>query len=168
VDFFSGRSHRNPDYRHKHFVILWLAALIAFTIFYYSNYAVVGSIPSWPDVPVFGFILHGNPLSVVVFLVRFQAVRFLSNQFTVKLFTLICLLVLVANLWQLIHKRERENEAAAALWGSLALFSLGVAVVVFFGRHDLADRYSPGADGFWTAFAALALMVLRERAAHAR
>jgi hypothetical protein len=112
---------------------------------------------------VFGRILHGAPLSEVVFLIRFQAVRFLSNRFTITLFTLICSLVLVANLWQLIHKEEKENEAAAALWGSLALSSLGVAVLVLFGRGSLADRYSPGADGFWIAFAALALLVLRER-----
>ena len=152
-----------PAYRHKQFVILWPAALIAFAIFYYSNYAV-----DWQnnDVPVLGRILD-DPKHAVVFLIRFQAVRFLPNQFNINLFTLIftliSLLVLVANLWQMIHKRERENEAAAALWGSLALFSLSVAAVVFLGRGYVQDRYSPGADGFWIAFAALALLVLRER-----
>ena len=149
-----------PAYRRAHFAVLWLATLTSFATFYYGDYAV-----DWHnnDVPSLGRILHDGYLRPIIFPIRFQALRYLSKHVVVGLFTLACLLMFVANFWQMMHTREKEDQATAALWGSLALFSLGIAGIVLLGRGpNGAVRYSPGADGFWLAFAALALLVLRK------
>jgi hypothetical protein len=62
--------------------------------------------------------------------------------------------------------RSKDGVATAALWGSLALFAIGTAALVLLGRGQQEDyAYSPGSDGFWLAFIALALLVLARRPA---
>lgn len=158
-----------PAYRRGHYAVLWLAALTSFAIFYYSDYAVHRY---KNDTPSLSWMLNDGFLAASIFPIRFQAIRFLWLSSPVSpivvivatLFTLACFFVLGANFWQLICSKEKKDEATAAMWGSLALFSVGIAVIVLLGRSsNYAARYSPGADGFWLAFTALALLVLRKQ-----
>jgi hypothetical protein len=155
-----------PAYRRGHYTVFWLIMLASFAIFYNSNYAVDPNNPSGASL---SRILHDGFLSPLRFIIRFQAARFYTNPTVWILavwFTLVCSFVMGANVWQLMRAKEKDCIASAALWGSLALFSLGVAVLVLLGRgvpYPVPTRYSPGADGFWLAFAALALLALRKR-----
>ena len=51
------------------------------------------------------------------------------------LFTLLSSLVLGINWWQIM--RSKDGVATAALWGSLALYSIGTAALVLFARGEL-------------------------------
>src|SRR5262249_15707627 len=137
--------------------------------FYYSDYAIN---QYDDDTPSLSRMLNAGFLAdFFIFPIRFQAVRFLYLSspagpivgIAASWFTLACFLLLGANLWHLIHLKEAKVEETGAIWGSLALFSVGIGFVVLLGGGSLyAARYSPGADGFWLAFTALALLVLRK------
>jgi hypothetical protein len=156
-------------YRRARYAVLWLAALTSLAIFYFSNYAVDPYNEGGSDAPSLSRMLHDGYLSPVIFLIRFQAARFYTNPIVGGLadwFTLACTVVLGLNLRQTIRASEKEGVAIATLWGSLALFAVGIAVLILLGRgavYPVRFRYSPGGDGFWLAFIALALLVLSKR-----
>ena len=158
-----------PAYRRGHYAVLWLATLTSFAIFYYSDYAVD---QYNNDTPSLSRMLDDGFLAASIFPIRFQTVRFFYSlssvsrivEIVASFFTLACFFVLGANFWQLIRLKEKKDVATAAMWGSLALFSVAISVIVMLGRGiTYAPRFSPGADGFWLAFTALALLVLRKQ-----
>ena len=59
--------------------------------------------------------------------------------------------------------RSKDGLRQVTLWGSLALFAIATAVATFLGSRGVDFRYSPGADGFWLAFIAAALLVVSRR-----
>jgi hypothetical protein len=151
------------EYRRPHYAMLWLLVLVLFLIFYTSDYAV-HPFKIERDLPSLNALRH-NIVSAMVHPFRFQAVRFDTYRLMAPSLALISSLVLVVNWWQVM--RSKDGVATAALWGSLALFALGVGALVLLGRGPgaLSRYYGPGSDGFWLAFIALALLVLARRPA---
>ena len=97
----------------------------------------------------------------MIYLFRFLAVRFDTPKMA-PLLALLSSLVLGVNWWQIM--RSKNGVATAALWGSLALYTIGTAALVLLARGTfIAQRQSPGSDGFWLAFIALSLLVLARR-----
>jgi hypothetical protein len=90
------------------------------------------------------------------------ALRFNTDHMMALWFTLLSSLVLGMNWWRIMH--SKEGAATAALWGSMALYTIGVAALVLLARGPLlVPRYGPGSDGFWLAFIGLSLLVLARR-----
>src|SRR5262249_55899677 len=151
------------EYRRPHYAMLWLLVLVLFSVFYTSDYAVIFKTEF--DLPSLSIALREGTVSAIVYLFQFQAVRFKTDHLMAVSFALISSLMLAINWWQVM--RSKDGVATAALWGSLALFAIGTAALVLLGRGqpDYNYSYSPGSDGFWLAFIALALLVLARRPA---
>jgi hypothetical protein len=148
-----------PEYRRPNYVIFWLVALTLFLVFYTSDYAV-SPFKTEGDSPSLSLVFRDGVLSPVLYLFRFQSARFNISDHMALWISVISSLMLGVNFWQII--RSNDGFAAATFWGSLVVFSMGTAAIVVIGRgvDSLATRYSPGADGFWLASIALALLVL--------
>ena len=149
------------DYRRPSYGILWLLMMFFFLLFYTSEYGV-HLFKTEDDLPALSHALGHGIVSASVHPFRFQAAHFNTNNLTAISLGLIGSLLLAVNLWQLI--RFKGGIASAALWGSLALYSVGVAFIVLFGRGPFTGGYySPATEGFWIALIALALLVLARR-----
>ncbi len=149
------------DYRRPSYGILWLLMMFFFLLFYTSEYGV-HQFKTEDDLPALSRALRHGIVSASVYPFRFQAAHFDTNNLTAISLGLIGSLLLAVNLWQLI--RSKGGIAPAALWGSLALYSVGVAFIVLFGRGPYTGGYySPATEGFWIALIALALLVLARR-----
>lgn len=133
-----------PAYRRRHYAVVWLATLTLLVIFYYSGYAFDRYQEYNGDTPSLDRMLNDGFLAAFIFPIRFQAVRFLYSSSSVtpivtivaSLFTSACFFVLGANFWQLIRLKEKKDVAIAAIWGSLALFSV-----------DILRTMTPGSNG---------------------
>jgi hypothetical protein len=150
------------EYRRPHYAMLWLLVLVLFSVFYTSDYAVY-PLKTALDLPSLKYALREGTVPAIVYPFQFQAVRFKTDHLMAVSFALISSLVLAINWWQVM--RSKDGVATAALWGSLALFTIGTAALVLLGRGTPVGYYSPGSDGFWLAFIALALLVLARRPA---
>src|SRR5262249_2640343 len=133
-------------YRRPRYLVLWLAAMALFAVFYFSDYAKTPWSPEL-GVPSLTRAMQNGLLPPIRFLFQFQAARFDTDTTNIVAmwFTLICALMLGANLWQIM--RSKEGLAAATLWGSLAVFAIGTAALVVIGRgppFPIAARYRPG------------------------
>ncbi len=146
------------EYRRRSYVMLWLLASALFIVFYASDYAV----PSWSEenTPSLSLALSRGIIWPLVFLFEFLSVRFNPSHMT-AMFALVSFLVLVMNWWRITH--TKDGGAIAALWGSMAVYAIGAAVLVLFARGEVNRRYGPGSDGFWLAFIGLSLLVLAQR-----
>jgi hypothetical protein len=135
-----------------------------FGAFYFSHYAV----SPYANETVFAIVFKslGSVMWPLLYLIPFQAARFdidTTNVVGVG-FTLICSLVFGLNLWRIAY--AKGGIARSTLWGSLALFAIMGALLTAVGsgvHFPVPARYSPGGDGFWLAFVAIALLVLMRR-----
>ena len=148
------------EYRRPPYVMLWLLGMVLFLIFYTSDYAV-HPFRTAGDSPSLSRALREGLISAMIYPFRFQAVRFDMPKMA-PLLALISSLMLGVNSWQIM--RSKNGVATAALWGSLALYTVGTAALVLLARGPfVTQRQSPGSDGFWLAFIALSLLVLARR-----
>lgn len=148
------------EYRRRSYAMLWLLVLALFLSLYTSDYAVPHRVEQ--DSLSLDRALDHGLVSLMLYLFRFLAVRFNASHVMAICFTLICSIVLLLNWWQIM--RSKDGAATAALWGSLAVYSIGVAALVLMARGPVVlSHYSPGSDGFFLAFIALSLLVLARR-----
>jgi hypothetical protein len=154
-----------PAYRRWYYLVVWGVAFAAGMAFYMSDYAVSPYETEEASVSLQALLRDGLPLSLV-YLIQFQSTRFDTDSISLFATALAFMGVVVMgiNSWY-IARREQQLETVAA-WGSLALFPLFGAALTILGRgvaFPVPPRYSPGADGFWIAFVALALLALAYR-----
>ncbi len=160
VAFLATRTYRRWSY-----LVVWIVAFAACMAFYTSNYAVSSYEAEGSAFSPQTLLKDGLPLALI-YLIQFQSTRFDTD--TISLFaTAVAVLgVVLISLNAFYLSRRGEMLEATAAWVSLALFALGGAGLTMLGRgvaFPVAPRYSPGADGFWLALVALALMTLAQR-----
>jgi len=108
-------------YRRPKYVIVWMVALVLFMVLYGSNYALnpngsekyVSLSRAWKD----------GILRPILYLLQFQSARFdigwddgASTNVLAIWFTLICIVMLGLNLWQI---RSKGNLATVTLWADV-------------------------------------------------
>lgn len=152
-------------YRNWKYLAVWGLAFAICFAFYFSSYAVSPNDPKIADS--LQSIDNFDVVQIGGYLLQFLSARF--NSETINYFALalavIGMLLLVVNSAVLV-RREAQLEMPAS-WLSLALFAIVGAVLTSVGRHGVIfpvpARYSPGADGFWLALVALALVIVALR-----
>jgi len=160
IAIFADRRYRRPQ-----FLLAWGVAAGLCLGFYFSGNArdpneVAGSAFSLAT------LRQLDPLQTSAYLIQFQSNRFETGSLNAvaMILAVACIVTLCANAWLVM--RQEGNAKTVAIWLSLAAFALGGAILTALGRglsFPAAPRYSPGADGFWIAFVALAVLALMLR-----